>query len=88
MRRIVITGMGLITSLGLGVKTNWAKLISGQSGIKLINNFNVQDLPSKIAGTISNSIIDEEFNSKDKRRMDNFISVSYTHLTLPTTPYV
>ena len=73
MRRIVITGMGLITSLGLGVETNWAKLISGQSGIKLINNFNVQDLPSKIAGTISNSIIDEEFNSKDKRRMDNFI---------------
>ena len=41
MRRIVITGMGLITSLGLGVETNWKKLISGQSGIKLISQLSI-----------------------------------------------
>ena len=73
MRRVVVTGMGLITPLGCGVETNWKKLISGQSGIKLISHFNIEDLPSKIAGIVPDSTIDEYFAEKDKRKMDNFI---------------
>jgi len=73
MRRVVVTGMGLITPLGCSVETNWKKLISGQSGIKLISHFNIEDLPSKIAGIVPDSTIDEYFAEKDKRKMDNFI---------------
>ena len=73
MRQVVVTGMGLITPLGFGVETNWKKLISGQSGIKSINSFDIDDLPSKIAGVIPDSIIDKQFSKKDKKRMDDFI---------------
>jgi len=73
MRRVVITGMGLVTSLGHSLKSNWEKLISGKSGINLINSFDVEDLPSKIGGTIHPDVINKNFSEKDKRKMDNFI---------------
>ena len=57
MRRVVVTGMGMITTLGCGVKDNWKNLISNTSGIKLIDSFKTDDLPSKVGGTISDDII-------------------------------
>ena len=47
MRRVVVTGMGMITAIGCGVNDNWKKLISSTSGIKLIDSFKTDDLPSK-----------------------------------------
>lgn len=51
-RRVVITGMGIVSPLGVGVDYNWQAITSGQSGIKAITHFDASDLPSRIAGTV------------------------------------
>jgi 3-oxoacyl-[acyl-carrier-protein] synthase II len=51
-RRVVVTGMGIASPLGLGVENVWTKLIEGQSGISAIQAFDVTDLPAKIAGQV------------------------------------
>ncbi len=77
MRRVVVTGLGLVTPLGCGVEQTWEKLIAGRSGIRGIQSFDVSDLPSKIAGVVPRG--DGEFNpddwvpSKDRRRMADFV---------------
>lgn len=80
MRRVVVTGIGLLTSLGCGVKPCWERLLQGQSGIRAIENFDVSDLPAKIAGQIpEGATADGLFNpddwmaAKDARRVDKFI---------------
>jgi len=52
MRRVVVTGMGLLTPLGMGVEASWSRLIAGQSGVRAIEHFDVADLPSRVAGQI------------------------------------
>ncbi|MBK47580.1 MAG: beta-ketoacyl-[acyl-carrier-protein] synthase II [Pelagibacteraceae bacterium] len=76
MRRVVVTGMGMITALGCGINDNWKNLISGKSGIKKIDSFTTEDLPSQIGGIIPENIIDDNFSEKDKRKMDKFILYS------------
>ena len=76
MRRVVVTGMGMITAVGCGVKNNWENLISNTSGISLIDSFKTDDLPSKVGGVISENIINDNFSDKDKRKMDKFILYS------------
>ncbi len=76
MRRVVVTGMGMITAIGCGVNDNWKNLISSTSGIKLIDSFKIDDLPSKVGGTISDELIDNNFSDKEKRKMDRFILYS------------
>jgi 3-oxoacyl-[acyl-carrier-protein] synthase II len=80
MKRVVVTGMGLVTPLGSGVKANWERLIESQSGIRAIQSFDVTDLPSKIAGEVPSGPsadglfdADEWVSAKDQRRMDKFI---------------
>ena len=80
MRRVVVTGMGVVSSLGVGLQKNWGDLLAGKSGITAINNFDVSDLPAKIAGQVPNGNTDDSlFNAddwvptKDQRRMDDFI---------------
>ena len=51
-RRVVVTGMGLVTPLGVGLKNNWSKLVESQSGLRAIQSFDVSDLPAKIAGQV------------------------------------
>ena len=55
---------------------NWKNLISNTSGIKLIDSFKTDDLSSKVGGTISDDIINNNFSDKDKRKMDKFILYS------------
>ena len=52
MRRVVVTGMGMITALGCGIDKNWQKLISSTSGISKIDSFETEDLPSKVGGVV------------------------------------
>ena len=83
MRRVVVTGMGFVTPLGLGIEPVWQKLLNGESGIGAIQSFDVSDLPARIAAQVP--LGDKEsglFNAddwvppKDQRRMDQFIIFS------------
>ena len=76
MRRVVVTGMGMITAIGCGVNDNWKNLISSTSGIRFIDSFKTDDLPSKVGGVISDDLIDNNFSDKEKRKMDKFILYS------------
>ena len=80
MRRVVITGLGLLTSIGSEVDEVWTNLLSTKSGIKKINSFDVKNSPCKIAGFISNDEnspnyfnIDKHLEKKDINRNDRFI---------------
>lgn len=79
-RRVVVTGMGLVSPLGLGVDYVWNRLINGESGLGAIGSFDATDLPSKVAGEIPlGSFSENKFNPEDwmdlkeARRNDNFI---------------
>ena len=82
MRRVVVTGMGLTTPLGNGVDVNWKRLTSGVVGINKIENFDVSDLPCKIAGQVPNKNndpdggldIDQWIEPREYKRIDRFIS--------------
>ena len=82
MREVVVTGIGLVTPLGVGENINWKRLIKGQSGIKKIDTFETEDLPCKIAGQIPNISSDSDgglnindwIDTKDLRRIDRFIA--------------
>jgi 3-oxoacyl-[acyl-carrier-protein] synthase II len=71
-RRVVITGLGAVTPAGLSVDSFWDSLISGQSGIKPITNFDTTDYPCKIAGEIQNFDPNEVIGRKQARRMARF----------------
>ncbi|RMD62703.1 MAG: beta-ketoacyl-[acyl-carrier-protein] synthase II [Alphaproteobacteria bacterium] len=80
MRRVVITGLGLVTPLGCGVPTVWARLLEGRSGLSAIQSFDVADLPCKIAGQApQGDLADGGFNAdeyvtpKERRKIDLFI---------------
>jgi 3-oxoacyl-[acyl-carrier-protein] synthase II len=80
MRRVVVTGLGMITPLGAGVKPTWERLIAGQSGVRAIQSFDVTDLPSKIAGQVPKGEASEGlFNAdvfvtpQERRRIGEFV---------------
>src|SRR6478672_8397862 len=80
MRRVVVTGMGMVTPLGDGVDTNWRRLMAAESGIRAIQAFDTSDLATKIACEVPQG--DKEsglFNAdaympaKDQRKLDKFL---------------
>ena len=78
-RRVVITGIGLVTPLGVGVDVSWRRLIAGESGLRTIDRFKIDDLPAKVAGLVPSGDVEGAFNAenvmsaKDARRNDPFI---------------
>jgi 3-oxoacyl-[acyl-carrier-protein] synthase II len=79
MRRVVVTGLGMVTPLACGVEPTWERLLAGESGIGRIENFEVSDLPCKIAGQIPRGDgSDGSFNAdqwmepKEQRKVDDF----------------
>ena len=79
-RRVVVTGIGIVSPLGLGQKNNWKRLISGESGIDTIKSFEASELTCKIGGEIpfgsfeeGNLNLNEWFDIKDQRKLDRFI---------------
>jgi 3-oxoacyl-[acyl-carrier-protein] synthase II len=82
LRRVVVTGMGIVSPLGIGVEHVWRRLISGQSGISAIQSFDVSDLPAKVAGEVPAGIraeggldLAEWIPVKDVKKMDRFIQL-------------
>jgi 3-oxoacyl-[acyl-carrier-protein] synthase II len=80
MRRVVVTGMGMVTPLGSGVETSWSRLLKGESGARRIETFRVDDLPCQIACVIPRGDgSDGTFNPdlsmepKEQRKVDDFI---------------
>ena len=80
MKRVVVTGIGLLTTLGNNKEQTWKNLINCQSGIKKVEHFDTTDLTCKIAGYISNDPQDRNYfnkenhiDSKDIKRNDRFI---------------
>ncbi len=80
MRRVVITGLGMVTPLGCGVEPTWQRLLAAESGIKRISKFEVSDIASQIAGQIprgdgGNGSFnpDQWMEPKEQRKVDDFI---------------
>jgi len=80
MRRVVVTGIGLVTPLGCGVEETWSRLLAGQSGARTITKFRTDDLATKIAcdvprgdGSQGTFNPDRWVDPKEQRRMDDFI---------------
>src|SRR3569833_3044369 len=80
MRRVVVTGMGMVTPLGCGVEENWRRLLASESGIRRIDKIEESYIPAKIAGQIprgdgSNGTFnaDQWMEPKEQRKVDDFI---------------
>jgi 3-oxoacyl-[acyl-carrier-protein] synthase II len=80
MRRVVVTGLGMVTPLGCGVEPTWRRLLAAESGVKRIEKFEVSDITSQIAGQIprgdgSNGTFnpDQWMEPKEQRKVDDFI---------------
>jgi 3-oxoacyl-[acyl-carrier-protein] synthase II len=81
MRRVVVTGMGMVTPLACGVEATWSRLIAGESGARKIDTFEVSDITSKIAGMIPTGDgsggtynPDHWMEPKEQRKVDKFIA--------------
>ena len=81
MRRVVVTGMGMVTPLACGVEPTWQRLIAGESGARKIEAFDVSDLPARIAcsiprgdGTDGTYNPDQWMEPKEQRKVDKFIA--------------
>lgn len=88
MRRIVVTGIGILSPLGLGVQRNWERLINAHSGIQKITHFEASDIASQIAGVVPTTTedkpdtgafnINEYVSPKEQRKLDVFIAYALT----------
>ena len=80
MRRVVVTGLGLVTPLASGVEPTWQRLTAGESGIARVEKFDVSDITCKIAGQVprgdgANGTFnpDDWMEPKEQRKVDDFI---------------
>src|SRR6516225_7385289 len=81
MRRVVVTGLGMVTPLGCGVDVTWRRLIAGDSGARKVEAFDVSDLPARIAciiprgdGTDGTYNPNDWMEAKEQRKVDEFIT--------------
>ena len=72
-RRVVVTGLGLVTPVGLNVKDSWDNILAGKSGITPITHFDVSEFSVRFSGSIRDFDITDYIPKKDARRMDTFI---------------
>ena len=80
MRRVVITGTGMVSPLGCGTEITWSRLLAGQSGARRVTEFEVDDIAAKIAcripvgdGTDHTYNPDDWMEHKEQRKVDSFI---------------
>ena len=81
MRRVVVTGLGMVTPLGSGVDHNWSEITAGKSGISKIENFDVSDIGCRIAGQVPGADqpgglnLDDWIDPREQRKQDRFIQL-------------
>ncbi len=79
MKRVAVTGIGLVTPLAVGTEANWGRLLAGESGLRPMTGFDTDDLPCRVAGQVpgpeaSDGLdIDALMPARDRRRLDQFI---------------
>jgi 3-oxoacyl-[acyl-carrier-protein] synthase II len=76
MRRVVVTGVGVVSALGTGTEKNWTALMQGKSGIDLITRFDASEFPTKIAGEVKDFNPEDFIDKKEIKKMDLFIQFS------------
>lgn len=72
-RRVVITGMGMVTPVGLNVKESWQNILAGKSGIETITHFDTEGYATRFGGPVKNFDVSTIMSVKDARKMDPFI---------------
>ena len=72
-RRVVVTGLGIISPVGIGLAESWANILAGHSGIARITRFDASHFPSQIAGEVKGFDVTQYIPAKEARRMDTFI---------------
>ena len=72
-RRVVVTGLGLITPVGNTVNASWEALLSGQSGIAPITKFDASEFTTRFSGSVKDFDAEQYMSRKDARKMDLFI---------------
>ena len=72
-RRVVVTGVGMVTALGLGSEETWGALVDGVSGVGPITRFDAAQFPTRIAAEVKNFDPSVFIERKDARKMDTFI---------------
>ena len=87
MRRVVVTGMGILSPLGSGLDHNWAAITAGKSGLRKIKSFDASDLPSQVAGEVPLAVegatgdglfdVNKYIEHKEQKKMDTFIQYGY-----------
>ena len=79
MKRVAVTGIGLVTPLGAGTEANWGRLLAGESGLRPMTGFVTDDLPCRVAGQVPGPEADDGLDvdalmpARDRRRLDQFI---------------
>jgi len=88
-RRVVVTGMGMVTPLGIGVDINWQALCCGESGVGLVTRFNTSDCRTKIAGEVKDFDPASFMDKKTARRSSRFIqfSIAASRMALEDAQY-
>ncbi|MDR2710534.1 MAG: beta-ketoacyl-ACP synthase II [Burkholderiales bacterium] len=72
-RRVVVTGMGIISPVGVGLETAWNNILAGRSGIVPITRFDASTFPSRIAGEVKGFNVETYLQPKEARRYDTFV---------------
>ena len=72
-RRVVVTGMGMLTPLGCSVDSTWAGIVAGKSGISLIDHFDTDNYSTRFAGIIRDFDVESYMPAKEARRLDEFV---------------
>ncbi len=72
-RRVVVTGLGIISPVGLSIAEAWRNILAGNSGVRPITAFDVSEFPVRFGGTIEGFEVTDYISKKDARKMDTFI---------------
>lgn len=72
-RRVVVTGMGMVTAVGHSVQENWKNILAGKSGVKEVDFFDTTDISAKISGSVRDFDVSPYLSVKDARKADKFI---------------
>ena len=75
-RRVVVTGIGCVTPLGIGVDDTWNAAIAGKSGVRRISRFDASEFPSQIAGEVPGELDLSHVPAKEARRLDRTIALA------------